>query len=350
MFISIKCIINKEELFLQEYKKTACMLTIKSPDNFPPFNIASEEYLIKNFNDDIFLLYINDPTIIIGKHQNTLAEINTEYVKANGIHVVRRLSGGGAVFHDHGNLNFCFITTQDGDNKVDFKMYTRPIIDVLQSIGINAEFQGRNDLTIEGKKFSGNASHVHKNRVLHHGTILFDAKMDNLSKALKTDPVKFSDKAVKSIRSRVTNIVEHLHEPLTIEELEQMILNRINSLYPDATPYAFSESDKKEIDLLVENKFNTWDWNYGYSPQYSFARSFKSEGGKVDFHIEAQDGVIKKIKIFGDFFAQKPTEEIETMLIGVQHDQKQIKEKLNTIDFNAYFNGVPIDQFINSMF
>lgn len=326
------------------------MLTIKSPSNFPPFNIASEEYLIKNFEDDIFLLYINDPTIIIGKHQNTLAEINKEYTDDNNIQIVRRLSGGGAVFHDHGNLNFCFITNQDGDNKVDFRRYTQPIIDVLQSIGINAEFQGRNDLTIEGKKFSGNASHVHKNRVLHHGTILFDAKMDQLSKALKVDPVKFSDKAVKSVRSRVTNIAEHLHEPLTIQELEQMIFNHINSLYPDATLYSFSESDKKEIDTLVENKFNTWDWNYGYSPQYAFNKSFKTAGGKVEFHIQAQDGKIKKIKIFGDFFAQKPTIEIEELLTGAPHNKEQINDILAKIDFNTYFNGVPKDEFINGMF
>jgi len=326
------------------------MLTIKSPSNFPPFNIASEEHLIKNFDENIFLLYINDPTIIVGKHQNTLAEINTEYVQENGIHVVRRLSGGGAVFHDHGNLNFCFITNQDGDNKVDFRKYTQPIIDVLQSIGINAEFQGRNDLTIEGKKFSGNASHVHKNRVLHHGTILFDAKMDKLAKALKADPLKFSDKAVKSIRSRVTNIKEHLHEPLTILELEQMIFNHINNLYPEATPYTFSESDVKAIDKLVETKFNTWDWNYGYSPQYAFNKSFKTAGGKIEFHIEAQDGIINKIKIFGDFFAQKPTEEIEALLTGVPHNPQKISEKLDSIDFNAFFNGVPKEEFINGMF
>lgn len=326
------------------------MFTIKSLSNFPPFNIASEEYLIKNFEDNIFLLYINDPTIIVGKHQNTLAEINTEYVQENGIHVVRRLSGGGAVFHDHGNLNFCFITNQNSDHKVDFRRYTQPIIDVLQSIGINAEFQGRNDLTIEGKKFSGNASHVHKNRVLHHGTILFDAKMDKLSKALKVDPVKFSDKAVKSVRSRVTNIVEHLHEPLTIQELEQMIFNHINNLYPDATPYTFSESDKKNIEALVENKFNTWNWNYGYSPQYAFHKSFKTTGGKIEFHFEAQDGVISKIKIFGDFFAQKPTEEVEELLTGAQHNKEQIGKKLDSIDFNAYFNGVPKEEFINGMF
>ncbi|PID93360.1 MAG: lipoate--protein ligase [Bacteroidetes bacterium] len=326
------------------------MLTIKSPINYPPFNIASEEYLIKNFQENIFLLYINDPTIIVGKHQNTLAEINTAYVQQQGIHVVRRLSGGGAVFHDHGNLNFCFITNQEGDQKVDFRKYTQPIIEVLQHLGINATFQGRNDLTIDGKKFSGNASHVYKNRVLHHGTILFDAKMDQLAKALKTDPLKFSDKAVKSVRSRVTNIVEHLKAPLTIEELEQLIINHINTLYPEATPYSFSKKDKQEIEILVKEKFDTWDWNYGYSPQYTFEKSIKTTGGKIEFHLEIKEGIIAQIKIFGDFFAQKPTEEIERLLTGSPHDLVQLQHTLEGIDFNSYFNNVPLAEFINGMF
>ena len=326
------------------------MLTIKSLSNFPPLNIASEEYLIKNFKEDIFLLYINDPTIIIGKHQNTLAEINLEYVRENNIHVVRRLSGGGAVFHDHGNLNFCFIVTQEGDNKVNFRKYTQPIIDVLQQIGINAEFQGRNDLTIDGRKFSGNASHVHKNRVLHHGTILFDAKMDNLSKALNVDPIKFNDKAVKSVRSRVTNIKEHLKSPLLIEELEQMVLNHINTLYPDAKPYVFTPTDIEAINRLVKDKFDTWDWNYGYSPNYAFTKTIKTSGGKIDFHMNVRDGVIEEIKIFGDFFSQKPIENIEKLLSGRRHDPQSIRKTLETIEFNSYFNGVPMEEFINGMF
>ncbi|NCD42273.1 MAG: lipoate--protein ligase [Bacteroidia bacterium] len=326
------------------------MLTIKSPRNYPPFNIASEEFLIKNFNDDIFLLYINDPTIIVGKHQNTLAEINLEYIRENNIHVVRRLSGGGAVFHDHGNLNFCFIMTHEGEQKVDFRKYTQPIIDVLRSLGVNAEFQGRNDLVIEGKKFSGNASHVYKNRVLHHGTILFDAHMDQLSKALKSDPLKFTDKAVKSIRSRVTNISDHLQTPITITQLEEMIIRHIRAIYPEAQGYQFSDKDIQQIELLVSHKFNTWDWNFGYSPQYGFSKSVKTEGGKIEIHLQVDQGVIEQIKIFGDFFASEPTEKVERILTGLRHDPYIIQRALETIRFNDYFNNVPMAEFIKAMF
>ena len=199
------------------------MLCIKSTTQNPAFNLATEEYLLRNKDEECFYLYINGPSIIVGKHQNTLAEINIDYVKAQNIDVIRRLSGGGAVFHDPGNLNFTFIKKGEKDQLVDFRKYTKPILDVLQSLGVKARFEGRNDLTIEGKKFSGNAEHVYKNKILHHGTLLFSSKLPDLSQALKVNPLKYKDKAVKSVRSRVTNISEHLKESITLEEFENQI-------------------------------------------------------------------------------------------------------------------------------
>ena len=186
------------------------MLCIKDSHTDPYFNIAADEYALKYLEDDCFMLWRNEPSIIVGKHQNTLAEINVDYVMKNNIKVVRRISGGGAVFHDLGNLNFTFVKNAGEDAQGDFRKFTQPILDVLQSMGINAKFEGRNDLTIDGKKFSGNAESIWKNRVLHHGTLLFSAVMTDLSAALKVNPLKFQDKAVKSVRSRVTNISEHL--------------------------------------------------------------------------------------------------------------------------------------------
>jgi len=186
------------------------MLIINDLRTDPYFNLAAEEYALKNFKADCFMLWRNEPSIIVGKHQNTLAEINLDYVKKRNIKVGRRLSGGGAVFHDLGNLNFTFISTGAQENRlVDFRRFTMPILEVLQNLGIEAVFEGRNDLTIHGRKFSGNAEHVWKNRILHHGTLLFSSVLTDLSEALKVDPLKFRDKAVKSIRSRVTNISKH---------------------------------------------------------------------------------------------------------------------------------------------
>ena len=174
------------------------MLCIINTNTKPYFNLAAEDYVLRNFKDDCFMLWRNKPSIIIGKHQNTLAEINLEYVKDNNIDVVRRLSGGGAVFHDLGNLNFTFIkNAKDEGSLVDFKKYIQPILEVLQSLGVNAKFEGRNDIMIDGKKISGNAEHVFKRRVLHHGTLLFLSQIADLSKALKVNPLKYQDNGVK---------------------------------------------------------------------------------------------------------------------------------------------------------
>ncbi|PKP15313.1 MAG: lipoate--protein ligase, partial [Bacteroidetes bacterium HGW-Bacteroidetes-22] len=200
------------------------MLCIKDSNTDPYFNLAADEYVMKNFKEDCFMLWRNEPSIIVGKHQNTLAEINVDYVKENSIKVVRRITGGGAVFHDLGNLNFTFIRNSEEGAQVDFRKFTQPIIDVLQKIGINAVFEGRNDLTIDGKKFSGNAEHVWKKRTLHHGTLLFSAVITDLSAALKVNPLKFNDKAVKSVRSRVTNISEHLKEKMDVLEFRDRIM------------------------------------------------------------------------------------------------------------------------------
>ncbi|HPX06156.1 MAG TPA: lipoate--protein ligase family protein, partial [Tenuifilaceae bacterium] len=224
------------------------MLCIKHPNTDPQFNLAAEEHVLKSFTDDVFMLWRNEPSVIVGKHQNTLAEINLDFIREKQVKVVRRLSGGGAVFHDLGNLNFTFIMNGDEGNLVDFRKFTKPILDVLLKLGIEAKFEGRNDLTIEGKKFSGNAEHVYKNRVLHHGTLLFSSQMADLSEALKVNPLKYQDKAVKSVRSRVTNISEHLKQQMDVEAFRDLIMQHIVEVYPDCVAYDYSTDDLNKIN------------------------------------------------------------------------------------------------------
>lgn len=326
------------------------MLCIKDSHTDPYFNLAADEYVLKNFTEDCFMLWRNAPSIIVGKHQNTLSEINIDYVKEKQIKVVRRISGGGAVFHDLGNLNFTFVRNGEAGNLVDFRKFTRPIIEVLQRMGINAKFEGRNDLTIEGKKFSGNAEHVWKNRVLHHGTLLFSAIMTDLSAALKVNPLKFKDKAVKSVRSRVTNISEHLEEKMDVLEFRDRIMQYIMEMYPESKMYEYSEKDIQGIEKLRDEKFSTWDWNFGYSPKYGFEKLIRTEGGNLEFHINVEKGVISGIKIYGDFFHKYDIDIIENALIGVQHDKDAIAIKLKEFTLNDYFRNVPQEEFIDGMF
>lgn len=324
------------------------MLCLRSKTNNPVFNIATEEYLLKHKAEDCFYLYINNPSIIIGKHQNSLAEINVDYVKENEITVVRRLSGGGAVFHDPGNLNFSFIKTKEKNEPLDFRKYTQPILEVLNQLGVDAKFEGRNDLTIKGKKFSGNAKHVYQNKILQHGTLLFSSKLPDLSKALKVNPLKYQDKAVKSVRSRVTNISEHLKTPLSLEAFEDHIINHVRNLYEDSVIYELTEADIEAINKLVDEKYSTWNWNFGASPQYNFQKGIKTAGGHVEINLEVRKGEILNAKIFGDFFNTKDITELETLLIGMPHDSEKIKAQLQEIDLDSYLANVKLNEFMEA--
>jgi lipoate-protein ligase A len=326
------------------------MLCIIRHETDPYFNLAAEEYVLKNLERDSFMLWRNEPAIIVGKHQNTLAEINQEYVKENMIKVVRRLSGGGAVFHDLGNLNFTFIASGENHQLVDFRKFTQPILEVLQKLEIEARFEGRNDLTIDGRKFSGNAEHVHKNRVLHHGTLLFSSQMADLSSALKVDPDKFQDKAVKSVRSRVTNISEHLKMPLTVLEFRDLVLKHVMESTPGAELYSFTQDDIAAIARLRDEKYITWDWNFGYSPKYNFRKTVKTNGGKLEVTLEVVNGTIEKARFFGDYFNKLDPVDIEQALTGTLHNETAIRKRLKDFEIPDYFLKISSEELITSLF
>lgn len=326
------------------------MLCLRSRTNSPAFNLATEEYLLNNKPEDCFYLYINSPSIIVGKHQNSLAEINVDYVKENNIDVIRRLSGGGAVFHDPGNLNFSFIMTEQEDKSGDFRKYTQPILDVLKSLGVDAKFEGRNDMTIQGKKFSGNAKCFYNGKVLQHGTILFSSKLPDLSQALKLNPLKYRDKAVKSISSRVTNISDHLGSKISLEEFEERIINHVRTMYEDSEIYELTTDDIEAINKLVKEKYGTWEWNFGHSPKYNLQKGIKTTGGHIEINLEVKKGEIKNVKIFGDFFNIREVSELENLLIGLPHERNQIEKLFTTIGIENYLTNVRLEEFVEGMF
>ena len=326
------------------------MISVFSTSQDAPFNIATEEYLLRHCPHEAFLLYINQPSIIVGMHQNSIAEINQDFVRQHNIPVVRRLTGGGTVFHDLGNLNFSFIMDSKGDSPWNFQHYTAPILEVLHDLGVQAELQGRNDLVIEGLKFSGNAKLVENGRILQHGTILYSSRLVDLSAALKVNPLKFSDKAVKSVRARVTNVTEHLAQELPLQRFVELVRAKVHSLYPEIGEHVFSTEELKQIQKLCDEKYKTWEWNYGHSPKYNLSNSIRAAAGTIEAYLDIQKGRLEGIRIFGDFFSNQDLSVFEDTLKDTPHERAAILEKLQCLDLEQFFGKVSAKELLELFF
>lgn len=313
------------------------------------FNMAAEEYMLKNFTDEVFMLWRADKTVLIGKNQNAYKEVNESIACSHGIKVVRRLSGGGAVYTDLGNVNFAFLTNDKGDGFSNFEKFTKPIIGFLKSLGINAFFSGRNDLLIDGKKFSGNAQYKHKNRLLHHGTLLFCSDMVPLNNVLTPPKTKLKSKGVNSVSSRVTNIQSHLKTSLSVEKFMTGLNAYVKKEIQPCIEYKFSKEDKQKIEDIEKNRFCTWDWTYGVNPQYNISQCKRFSHGTVEVAFSVEKGKIAKIRFFGDFFSKGNVSDVENKLLGVAHNLADIENALASIPLSFYFSGID-QQDILSLF
>ena len=319
----------------------------------PRINLAIEEYALRTMDiekDSFLLFYINQPSIIIGKNQNTIEEINTDFVEQNGIIPVRRLSGGGAVYHDLGNLNYSFLTKDDGESFRNFKKFTQPVIDALAKMGVEAELSGRNDILAGGKKISGNAQYSTRGRMFSHGTLMFNTEIDAVVSALKVSKEKIESKGIKSIRSRVTNIVDLMDNPMTIEEFRLELLASIFGGAENIQYWELTEEDWENIYKLSEERYQQWDWNYGKSPKFNMKHSHRFPTGGVDVRLEVNKGMIEEVKIYGDFFGVGDMDEVERLLTGLPYSKQAIEEALEPIDVPKYFGGISKEDLVQLIY
>ena len=320
-------------------------IDVKSTD--PAFNLALEQYVFDSLPRDRswFLLWQNHNTIVIGRHQNTLAEINEEAVRARGVTVVRRLSGGGAVYHDLGNLNFTFIQDAGPTDQLDMGLFCRPVAQALRAMGVEAQVNGRNDITIDGQKFSGNSQYIREGRVMHHGTIMYSSDLDTVGQVLKVEPEKIRAKGVRSVRSRVTTVQSHMPRPLPLEQFKARLLEEISRERP-MDPYALTQADLAAVEAIKKARYDRWEWNYGVSPPCDLLRRRRMEGcGLVEAHIHLEEGRIAAVSFFGDFFSAVEPEELAALLRGCPLREEDLRERLEGVEVSRYFAGLTGDAF-----
>ena len=324
------------------------MRCLISESHDPYFNLASEEYLLKNSQEDVFMLYLNEPCIVVGKHQNLLSEINLAYVLENKIKLARRVSGGGTVYQDLNNVNFCFIQNCQNIEKINFEKFTFPILNALNQLNLNAKFSERHDILIDNQKVSGNAMHVNRNRVLSHGTLLYRSDLAHLSQALKNNSIKYSDKSIKSVKSKVTNINTYLKSELSTLEFCYLIFDKIELDEPILN-MNLSRYETTQIELLANEKFSTWEWIYGYSPKYIFKNCIPIGRDTLEFQLNVMKGVIKDVKISGKKQDSNIINKINS-LVDVRHDYYSIHNILKNQRNNDLLNTMDISEFCSYFF
>lgn len=313
----------------------------------PAWNLALDEYLFTHFPGEVLTLWRNGPSVIIGKNQNALEEIDLDFVRAHQIPVIRRLTGGGAVFHDLGNINYTLVQPCGAGDFNNYAKFTKPIVDFLATLGVRAELSDRNDLLVDGQKFSGNAQAARDGRILHHGTLLFSADLTRLAGALRPRDIKLESKGIRSVSSRVTNLAAHLPAPMVVEEF----LDRLRAFFletvPGLTPCALTEDDRAAVDTLREEKYGTWDWNFGSAPKYTWSMATKFPFGLVDVRLDVDRGIIRSAALYGDYFGQLDSTGLAERLVGLPHRREALLPVLQALPLGDYIAGSTAEDLLS---
>ena len=325
------------------------MIYLESTSTDPAYNLALEQFVFDEMPRDraYFMLWQNDNTIVVGKYQNTAAEINAAYVKEHGIHVVRRLSGGGAVYHDLGNINFTFITDAEEGERINLAVFCRPVVKALAQLGVQAEITGRNDITIDGMKFSGNAQYIRQGRIMHHGTIMFDSDLGVVAQALNVPKDKIASKGIQSVRSRVTNVKPYVKGDIGIEQFRDTL--KTYMVEERQLPrYVLTPEQEARVQAIKAARYDTWEWNYGKSPRYSIEKARRVEGcGRLELSYEVDKGVITAMAVYGDFFSAQDPQGLTQRLVGCRAEESALKAALEGVPVDAYFKNLSAGELVD---
>lgn len=322
------------------------MMYLKCASTDAKFNFALEKYALEELNiaDEYFMFWRTTPTLMIGRYQNTLAEINMPFAKANNINIVRRITGGGTIYTDMNGWQFSFINKKHRQHEIEFATFTKPILDALHSLGVDAHKSGRNDLVIDEKKFSGNAQYVRRDVMLHHGSILFDTNLENLVRALSVDDEKIVSKGIQSVRQRVTNVADYLNTKMTSEEFRDVMLNY---LLRDMDSYELTQVDIDRINEIKKEQFDSWEWNFGKNPKFNITKEHRFAGGKLMVQSFVDNGKITEIHFYGDFFAKEGLSDLENALCGCLYKESDIKKALSENNAQSYFYNITLEEILS---
>ena len=315
----------------------------------PCYNLAFEETILKNRREgDYLLLWQNDNAIIIGQNQNAEAEINRGFVETHGIKVVRRMTGGGAVYHDMGNLNYSFITDAGDLETLSMQRFTDAVVKALAQFGLNAEASGRNDILVEGKKVSGTAQRLMRGRILYHGTLLFDSKPEMVEGALNVDPEKFKSKSSKSVRSRIGNIRSFLQQDMELSEFWQQL--KIQFSGDAITVESLTAEERTEVEKLKAEKYSTWEWNFGRSPKYDLVNKRRFSGGSLEVGAHVESGIITEIAFHGDFMSMESLEPLTEALKGCPFRREDMAAVLEKFSLKEMFGTITEQEILDTVF